>query len=271
VIYENPKIPEGINSGTRRPLRDLFVLGTGALLLAGSLLFTLVTVGSTLAPHIPFSWERYMAETLPGPLVFVETSRSPQLQAMVDALAEEASLSESMVLTAEVMETDDVNAYATLGGHIVVTRGMLDSLPSENALAWVLSHEIAHVANRDVMRSLGADAFFALGAALLLGNADALGTLVAGGGHLTRFHFSRKRERAADKDGLAILAARYGHVAGYAEALETLREASQGQSEPPALLSTHPNIDRRIAAMDRLAEEQGWTVGTTEPLDAAAW
>lgn len=44
-----------------------------------------------------------------------------------------------------VLDTDTINAFAAPGGFIFVTEGMLKCCPSEDALAAVLAHEIAHV------------------------------------------------------------------------------------------------------------------------------
>ncbi|MEC9410786.1 MAG: M48 family metalloprotease, partial [Pseudomonadota bacterium] len=40
---------------------------------------------------------------------------------------------------------DAANAFATSGGNIHVTRGLLDAVNSENGLAMVLAHEYAHI------------------------------------------------------------------------------------------------------------------------------
>ncbi|MBO4638778.1 MAG: M48 family metalloprotease [Treponema sp.] len=44
-----------------------------------------------------------------------------------------------------ILDTDEINAMATPGGHIFVSRGLIDCTNSEDALAAVLAHEIAHV------------------------------------------------------------------------------------------------------------------------------
>ncbi|HWP68404.1 MAG TPA: M48 family metalloprotease, partial [Rectinemataceae bacterium] len=44
------------------------------------------------------------------------------------------------------LSSDEVNAFATPGGHILVARGLLRLVQSEDELAAVLAHEIAHVA-----------------------------------------------------------------------------------------------------------------------------
>ncbi len=44
-----------------------------------------------------------------------------------------------------ILDTDEINAMATPGGHIFVSRGLIDCTTSEDALAAVLAHEVAHV------------------------------------------------------------------------------------------------------------------------------
>ena len=51
--------------------------------------------------------------------------------------------------------SDTVNAFATLGGHVVIYRGLLEKLPNENVVAMVVAHEIAHIKHRDPVAALG--------------------------------------------------------------------------------------------------------------------
>ena len=53
-----------------------------------------------------------------------------------------------------VLDSDDINAFATPGGHIFVTRGLIRCCPSEDALAAILAHEIGHVQLRHGMESI---------------------------------------------------------------------------------------------------------------------
>jgi predicted Zn-dependent protease len=53
-----------------------------------------------------------------------------------------------------VLDSDDINAFATPGGHIFVTRGLVRCCTSEDALAAVLAHEIGHVQLRHGMESI---------------------------------------------------------------------------------------------------------------------
>ena len=44
-----------------------------------------------------------------------------------------------------ILDTDEINAFATPGGHIFLSRGLIESAASEDALAAVIAHEIAHI------------------------------------------------------------------------------------------------------------------------------
>jgi beta-barrel assembly-enhancing protease len=52
---------------------------------------------------------------------------------------------QNIPFTFKVLDTDDINAYALPGGFIYVTKGMLDFVQSDDELAGVIGHEIAHV------------------------------------------------------------------------------------------------------------------------------
>jgi len=53
-----------------------------------------------------------------------------------------------------VLDSSDINAFATPGGHIFVTRGLIRCCQSEDALAAILAHEIGHVQLRHGMQSI---------------------------------------------------------------------------------------------------------------------
>ena len=53
-----------------------------------------------------------------------------------------------------VLDSNDINAFATPSGLIFVTRGLIRCCPTEDALAAVLAHEIGHVQLRHGMQSI---------------------------------------------------------------------------------------------------------------------
>lgn len=53
-----------------------------------------------------------------------------------------------------VLDSDDINAFATPGGHIFITRGLLRCSRTEDELAAVLAHEIGHIQLRHGMKAI---------------------------------------------------------------------------------------------------------------------
>jgi len=52
-----------------------------------------------------------------------------------------------------IQDSQEENAYATLGGNIIVTSALLENIEHEEELVFILGHERAHIEHRDVIRS----------------------------------------------------------------------------------------------------------------------
>ena len=166
--FKNVKVPEGINVSRHSPLADLFLLSAGTFALFGAVILVAYVMGGTLARHMPVAWENALAAAVIGdPGETAEAGGTAiaqdqagqaagiELQALADRLSAHMSLPRDLRLTVHYQDDEAVNAFATLGGHIFVNRGLLQHLPSENALAMVMAHEIAHAANRDPAAAMG--------------------------------------------------------------------------------------------------------------------
>ena len=81
--------------------------------------------------------------------------------------------------------------------------------------------------------------------------------------------FTREAESRADRDALAAMAETYGHIAG-ADAFFRILLEEVGETVPeegPEFLSTHPLTEKRIGAIAKFAEQQGWAhEGLVQPL-----
>ncbi len=82
-----------------------------------------------------------------------------------------------------ILDTDEINAMATPGGHIFVSKGLIRCTDSEDALAAVLAHEISHIQLKHsivaIRASRGADAFSKITKATGMFAADAAYTELA--------------------------------------------------------------------------------------------
>ena len=275
--FRNVKVPEGINVSRHNPFVDFFVLTGGVLLLLVIAALVLYFMGGSLARYMPLSWENAIARSVLEDRVTYDDPASAEvaleLQELADRLAAQMDLPEDLQLTVHYLDGDTVNAFATIGGHLFIYRGLLERMPSENALAMVLAHEIAHAKHRDAWAALGGTAILQLSmAAILGGTGGSLGELLEHPSLLVRLGFGREAERQADTAAVAALAATYGHVADAGRLFQYLRDemAKEGAAEPPALWSTHPFSGERIAAIAAQARENGWpTEGPLRPLPPA--
>jgi Zn-dependent protease with chaperone function len=166
-----------------------------------------------------------------------------------------------------VMEEQDPNAFAVPGGMIYVTRGLLESVESENELAFVLGHEIGHFRSRDHLRSLGRGLLVSLTLSALIGGsaAESVPRVVT---KLAENGFARDQEREADAFGIALVQAEYGHVAGTDGFFRRIPDATAGiGDELGSYLATHPVSEARIEALRGLARDNGWSLtGDLTPL-----
>ena len=163
-----------------------------------------------------------------------------------------------------VVKGSIVNAFALPGGRIVIYDALLNEIEDYSELAALLSHEFIHVNNKHstkaIFRKLGSRIFVAL----LLGKIGAVSSiLVDQADNLKSLNYSRKLEKEADLDGVALLMERKIDPRGFSELLRHLERSAQGNNIPE-LLASHPDTERRI---DYITEEsRGATIEYNEQL-----
>lgn len=149
------------------------------------------------------------------------------------------------------------NAFAIPGGYVYITRQLLALMNDEAELAFVMGHEVAHVAARHGQKRQNRAAL----SNILAGIAGVVtGSQIIGQGanivaQLTTLGFSREQERQADSLGVRYLtSAAYdplasGDILAALGAQTALEARLQGQSgaEPSRWLSTHPANGERVA------------------------
>lgn len=156
---------------------------------------------------------------------------------------------------ATVILHNSLNAFAVPGGYVYVFTGLLMNLDSEEQLAGVLAHELAHVTQRHVASRLERAQFLTLGSLLLAvagiavggqgGGALAVGAM--GAGQSAMLNYSRMDENEADHIGLQYLVAAGYPPTGMVGGFKILRQKNwMSGTNVPAYLSTHPAIGDRI-------------------------
>jgi predicted Zn-dependent protease len=191
------------------------------------------------------------------------------LQRLTDALTRAMQMTELDVVKVHYVDSDAVNAFATLGGNIIVCRGLYEMLPDENSLAMVLAHEIAHVKNRDPIVGMGRGAVLQIAYGFLTGNS---GHIFGTGSEMGMMFFSREQEIEADIQAVVALNRHYGHVAGATTFFEMMLERHESDEEKlPKWFSTHPKLDARADAIREYVAQQGWKEAEVTPKAKSAF
>ena len=269
MSYENPRIPEGINVARESVPLEFLRLLAGLLLVLVVAALGLRLAGGWLARQLPFALERaWVGERLLVPPGIGTAATGGKAEQRVQALAREfaagMALPAGMTVRVHLVREEVPNAFATLGGHIVVTEGLYRRLPSENALALVLAHELAHLRERDPIAAAGGGAALALLMLALGRDAEAVAPGLA---QVVQSGYSRHAEARADEAAIAALRAHYGHAGGAAGLFDALAGPDATGRELPALLDTHPADAARIARLQQAA--RGWDAAV-RPLVALA-
>ncbi len=267
--YHNPQPEEGINITDVHPLRTFVKLFFAITIVLVVSAWLFAQSGSWLASLIPYQYEVNISELYAEPEALDAEHQQIQkyLEALVERLEKGMNLPEGMHIYVHYEPENVKNAFATLGGHIFIYRGLLEILPNENSLAMLLAHEMAHVKLRHPIRAAGQNIAIQTGIKYLLGYSN--NNLLGSAGLYTQLHFSRSMESAADKEGLRVVYNTYGTVAGASELFVTLHEVSvqNGVDEDSPFFSTHPLDEKRINDLNQLALDQGWINGQeTQPL-----
>jgi predicted Zn-dependent protease len=174
-----------------------------------------------------------------------------------------------------VLDNPNVNAFATPGGYVFITRGLLERLNSEAELAGALAHEIAHVQRKHHLAAVKKEARMKLlgrGAAHVAKkntDADEMERLnkVAG---VAKGLYARGLDKAdefeADREGVR-LATRAGYDPyGLAQVLQTLDAVSPDSTQFALLFKTHPKPADRLAELDKALGAQLELVGALPAL-----
>ena len=162
-----------------------------------------------------------------------------------------------------ILDTPSINAMAFPGGIVVITRGLYAMLGSEDELAGVLAHEIAHVNLRHQWKVIQKQKLVALaGNAVARSDPAQAAKIVSDlGAQLIARGLDKSSEFEADRAGM-VIAARAGYdSSGLIAVMEKLKALKPGQADTALLFSTHPSPQARIEAM---------TAAATPDVEAAA-
>jgi len=210
--------------------------------------------------------EAFMREVRRSLKVVDDPELESYIQAIGTSLVSHAD-SDIPEFTFFLVQNSAINAFAAPGGYIGVHTGLILATQNESELASVLAHEISHITQRHLPRSLddankmSLPATAALLAAIILGrNSAAMGeaalaTTLAGHAQ-AQINFTRSHEEEADRIGMQLLSQSGFDPRGMPEFFERLQQSYRFyDNNLPEFLSTHPVTISRIADSRNRAEQ----------------
>lgn len=259
-------LAENVNVSKGHPLAELaWLLGGLALILMVFYLLVGQTV-EVVAERLPAGAERWLGrQALKNFAVAENPELDRRLQALLAALPADSPLRRSE-FRVWVAATDEINAVALPGECIVVFRGLLEAVASENELDMVLAHELGHFAHRDQLKGLGRGLVATFLTMALFGNDSSAASLVASLTLSFDARYSQRQEAAADAWGLDLLVARYGHAGG---AVDFFERMSRREDAPRLayLRASHPHPEDRIRSLERRIAGRQYRLESVTPLD----
>lgn len=193
----------------------------------------------------------------------VKTVSDPLLQNYLENLIYKLALHSQVQdrrLQVVIIDSPQLNAFAAPGGIIGVNNGIFQYAETENELAAILAHELAHLSQRHFVRqsedsrqaSISSLAGLLAGVVLMATTGGDAGIAAITAGQALNqnqmLRFSRAREAEADRIGIETLADAGMDPRAMAYMFERLQRASRFQGDNvPEFLLTHPVTKERIA------------------------
>lgn len=257
-------------------MKKLLILSVSALLMTSCALFQKESDGAEKLPSsgfnlIPLSQDKALGAQVAGQIDSAY-AEYPVLDSAsnVAAYAFLYNLRDRILATGKVEHKDEfawqlriikddstLNAFCTPGGYIYIYTGIIKYLDTEDQLAGVMGHEMAHADLRHSIRQMTKQFGVEVISSILLGDSSMLKQITSG---IIGLKFSRSHETEADQMSVHYLCGTEYDADGGAGFFEKI-EASGGGGTPE-FLSTHPSPSNRIENYHRWAKESGCAAGS---------
>lgn len=225
-------------------------------------------IAGAFATLIPVSVEKKIGDKI------FETKDEDELKSVVNAekklqvlLSHIKGYDEKQV-TVHISAKKEMNAYATIGGHLFINRGLIDSLEKPEDLLGVVGHEMVHSEKRHVIKSIFQGAGLFLLIQTLFGDVTGLAAVLADNGNsLLQLSYSRDLEKEADMLAVQMMLESQVDPTGLKSALQvieadykkTLKEMPGGDVLDKVMnqsfLRSHPQTEQRCLDIQNQIDE----------------
>lgn len=249
-IQEEKNKPWHKKDRTKEWTRNLTIFFIVAGLLVGAYLLVVPWISGKLAAGVSIQREEQFGNAVYNALdITLQEDKNATI--VLNEFFKSMKIQTAYNVKITVVKGDVINAFALPGGNIVVYTALLQKLVSYPELAALLSHEFVHVNNkhstRSIFRQLGSRIFLSL----LFGKFGSVTSiLIDKADEFKSLKYSRSLEKEADMQGLLLLKERGIDPAGFTGLFQQLK-ASTTASSVPEFLASHPDIENRIAYIQK--------------------
>ncbi len=175
----------------------------------------------------------------------------------IDTIIEKICVSNDIdpnTIKVHIIQKDEENAFALPDNHLVIYSLLISSCESEEELAGVLAHEIAHMQLNHVMKKLGKEIGLSVLVTSTTGNNPVIIKKIV---HLlSSTAYDRKLESEADLKGVEYLINAQINPRGLSTFLTKLAKNEKNIISELDLISTHPNSKNRAEKIQELASKK---------------
>jgi beta-barrel assembly-enhancing protease len=201
-----------------------------------------------LARLMPRSWEVALGSGMAQPLAtsLGGVCQTPAGRAALDTLLNRLTANQPLPFppTVEVVKAPQINAFALPGGRIILLNGLLKEAHSADEVAFVLAHELSHVALRHVAEQVIRRVGLAWAVLAVTGEPTGLAAGTVAG--LLRMSYSREAESEADAMAVHLLQDADISLSGMDDFVRRMEQRESHAGALPPFLSDHPATANRV-------------------------
>jgi Zn-dependent protease with chaperone function len=236
---------------------DLSYIGLFLVFIAAMVYFRGPIAGS-LSKLIPVAVEKKLGDKIFKSKDGDEFKKVINAEQKMRELLKKLNSYDEKKFTVHISSKKDMNAYATIGGHLFINRGLIEQLEKPEDLLGVIGHEMIHVEKRHVIQSIFQGAGLFLLIQTFLGDVMGVAAVLAdNASSILQLSYSRELEKEADLLAVRILLDSQINPAGLASALKiieaenskAIKEMAGGETMNKILnqnfLRSHPQTEQR--------------------------
>lgn len=243
-----------LNRKKHSKLTPLYLVVT-LIVIIGILYGALYATTVAISHSFPLSWEKKLGDMAAPQIVGTKKVDDKTVTKAIEEIGQHMEIysdNKNYKFKYYVVKSDEVNAFAIPGGHVIVNTALIEKSDSYEEVAGVIAHELQHVYQRHSIEKLVNQLGVSFTLMMLFG--DIGGIIDSVGGGLLGLKFSRDEESEADRLGLELMYKSGIKPEGMISFFKKLDGINEEASNLPDFISTHPNTKKRIEDLDKLVK-----------------